>query len=271
MHYEYPLTILTPTYNRAKYLKRLYESLNEQTVKSFQWLVIDDGSTDETEETVHSFTKHTYLVNYKKKPNGGKHTALNYSHPYIKGEMVCIVDSDDWLLPNAVEEILKMKQKYFKTDSILMFVFLKGYSEKEAVCNTFPDGISISNRIDFIINAHRNGDCCEVVATDELTKYPFPEYADEKFLGEGYLWNRVGFKCKTAYINKVLYICEYLEGGLSKSGRRLRIKCPKGGMENCNSFFYSSDCNRIDKTVLRKEAILFVCYGKFANIVMSRS
>ena len=126
MEYTLPLTIITPSYNRGNYLKRLYDSLVNQNNHHFQWLIIDDGSTDDTERAVESFDNKLFALDYYKKKNGGKHTALNYSHPYIKGELVCIVDSDDWLLPEAVDKILERKREFFQSGNVKMLSFLRG-------------------------------------------------------------------------------------------------------------------------------------------------
>jgi len=266
MTYSKCITILTPTYNRADYLGRLYESLVSQTNQDFQWLVIDDGSTDETEKIVSSFKGHSFELVYKKKKNGGKHTALNYSHPYIDGQFVCIVDSDDYLLPDAINCITSKINQYSSKRNIKVLVFQRGNAYYEPLCDSFGTDDIISNNIDFIVNGKRTGDCCEVISSDVLKEFPFPEYENEKFLGEGYLWCHEGFLYDTVYIPRVIYICEYLEGGLSKSGRKLRLMCPKGGMANCNAFFNSSNNRKVRKDILRKKAILFVCYGKFSGL-----
>jgi len=266
MEYEYELTILTPSYDRAGLLPKLYSSLNAQTIKDFQWLIIDDGSTDGTEDVVDRFVNEGYAIDYHKKANGGKHTALNYSHQYIRGAAVCIVDSDDRLLPDAVEKILARKKEYFNGKNVRSLTFLRGKTPNDPLCGNFPEGPEVSNHIEFRINGHRKGDCCEIIDTTVFKEFPFPEHPGERFLGEGYLWNNAGFKYDTVYIPEILYICEYLEGGLTRSGRSLRIRCPLGGMDNSNSFFGSGEGRTVDPKTLRKEAMLFVCYGKFAGL-----
>lgn len=259
------LTIITPAYNRSQTLPTLYKSLCSQTVQDFQWLIIDDGSTDGTENLVNQFEGHEFKLDYYKKINGGKHTALNYAHSYIDSELCCIVDSDDWLLPDAVSTILETKKEYETKNNIKLFTFLRGRSENDPINKSFPDKPVISNHIDFRINGQRGGDCFEVLYTDVLKEFPFPEHEGERFLGEGYLWNNAGFRYDTVYVPKVIYICEYLEGGLTKSGRLLRLKCPLGGMDNCNSFFETLNGRSCNSKILRKESMLFVCYGKFAG------
>ena len=108
------LAIFTPTYNRADTLKNLYESLKNQTNKSFVWYIIDDGSTDETEETVKNFINDDFEIIYQKKQNGGKHTAINFGIKFVREELTFIVDSDDSLTSDAVETIHSDWKKFSK-------------------------------------------------------------------------------------------------------------------------------------------------------------
>lgn len=265
MNYKYPLTILTPTYNRKDTMKNLYDSLANQTYKNFQWLIIDDGSVDGTGKFIETLPYQEFEIEYHYKDNGGKHTALNYSHSFIKGKLICIVDSDDWLLPNAISKIIETWELYCSLENVKCLTFLKGKNLREAMNCNFPKEPTLSNHIEFRVNGARRGDCCEVLMSDVLKEFPFPEYKGETFLGEGYLWNHIGFRYQTVYINEIIYICEYMEGGLTKSGRRLRLQSPKGGMENSNSFMEIHSFPKVIPRILRKEAWLFICYGKFAG------
>lgn len=272
MCYKYSITILTPTFNRGREIKKLYQSLVNQTNQNFQWLIIDDGSTDNTKNIVESMSEGEFKLDYYRKNNGGKHTALNFSHRYILGELVCIVDSDDWLIGDAIQRIVERKNEFFTDENVKMLSFLRGVTPDEPLCNSFPPNPVVSNHIDFRINSNRRADCCEIVTTDVFKEFPFPEHSGEKFLGEGVLWNGAGFKYDTVYIPEVIYICQYLDGGLTKSGRRLRLSCPLGGMDNSNSYFVKKNTehlanNRIVKpSILKKEAWLFICYGKLAGM-----
>lgn len=271
MEYRYPLTILTPTYNRRHTIVKLYESLKRQSVKNFQWLVVDDGSVDDTRDYFQDVIKDEEIViEYYYKENGGKHTALNFSHPYIKGELLCIVDSDDYLADNAIEKILTNWKNYKNNDNICGMTFLKGYDKNCSVSKNCNDGISVvSNHIKYRVNDERKGDYCEVIRSNLFNSISFPVFSNEKFLSESYLWNKIGFEYDTVYINEIIYICEYLEGGLTKAGRRLRIQCPYGGMEDCKTYFEKNDKRKVKLKILIKEAWLFICYGKFAGLKMS--
>lgn len=257
------LTIVTPTYNRANRLKKCYQSLCEQTLKDFQWLIIDDGSNDETAKLIEEIGDENNLfgIDYYKKENGGKHTALNYAHQYIKGEYVLVLDSDDYLCLEAVEKILLYWCKYDTNEKISIISFrkkdTKGYIVgNEERCEEFQ-----GNHIKYRINSNKQGDQCEVFRRELLKKFPFPVFENEKFLGEDYLWVHAAHEFDTVYINQAIYVCEYLEDGLSKSGRRMRIQNPNGGM--VHGGLYLSEKFSLKYRI--KGMILYIAYALFAK------
>ena len=253
------LTVLTVTYNRAFLLKQCFESLCAQTCKDFEWLIVDDGSTDETQRVVEEFQvcNNGFPIYYYKKENGGKHTGLNYSHPYIHGTWTIMLDDDDTLTPDAVECILPYCSKYDAEDKIGCLSFQKGSKENKAFVDWGENGDIVSNAIDFRINARRFGDCAEVIKSNVLRKYPFPQFENERFLLEDHLWIRSAYEYDTVYIRKIIYIAEYQEAGLTKSGKSMRIKNPLGGVYSCGLYF-----NRRFKFPIRlRKAILFNVYA----------
>lgn len=256
------VTILTPTYNRVNTLPKLFDSLNKQTYQHFQWLVIDDGSIDETETYFKSLPDVEFEIEYYKKQNGGKHTALNAAHPYIKGEVVVIVDSDDYLLPEAVETISREWPEYATCNNICGMSYFKGFADGTHLSVENAEDVYIDDDISYRVNNSKiKGDRCEVVRTDLFKKYPFPVFEGEKFISEDMLWNTLAMNYKTVYRNKLLYICEYLEGGLSKSGRKLRLQCGNSMMTVTKTYL-------INRVVLRrriKATWLFICYAMCAN------
>ena len=255
------LSIVTPTYNRAKLLGTCYESLLRQSDCDFEWIIVDDGSTDDTEAVVNTFQTDNFSVTYVKKENGGKHTALNVSHMYIQGEYVLILDSDDALIHTAVEEVRKGWEEYADQENIGLVVFLRGSSEEDPKAYAKKEKVPVDILRYKRVCVH-SSDCCEVIRTELFKRYPFPVFAGEKFLSEGALWNRLAKTHKCVYINKVIYLCEYLEGGLTKSGRAMRIRNPRGGM-------YSSELCMGPNNFLKpriKKGILFCCYGFFSGM-----
>lgn len=256
------LSIVTPTYNRAELLERCYRSLVEQTCYDFEWIIVDDGSKDNTKEVVQSFIErnNTFPITYVWKENGGKHTALNASHLYIHGEYILILDSDDRLTPDAVETVLEEWGTYKKNTEIGILTFYRQNDKGEIFAYS-----SSERKIVDIVRHKRvcvhSSDCCEVIRTELFKKYPFPVFENERFLAETALWNRVALECKCLYPGKGIYIGEYLEGGLSDSGRMMRLKNPLGGM-------YTSHLRMHKKCFMAeriKATLLYICYGKCAG------
>ena len=163
------LTIITPTYNRAHTIFRCYESLLRQSNTEFEWIVVDDGSTDETQELFSTFNTDRFPVIKLHKANGGKHTALNAAHPHIHGEYVLILDSDDYLVKTAVEEVLKAWERFDNDESVGIVTFLKGISEDQPVC-TVADYDTPVDIMRYRRQKHYGSDCCEVIRTELFRK-----------------------------------------------------------------------------------------------------
>lgn len=262
------LTILTPTFNRGQELMRLYESLKKQTCKEFVWLVVDDGSRDNTREKVTAWEKEgILLIRYLPKENGGKHTALNAGISAIESVLTFIVDSDDWLPENAVETILHYHGKYSNTPGLCGYSFLRFYPDGRVNDAFFPENEKIDTYVNARINGGIAGDKAEVFFTEVLKKYPFPVFKDEKFLPEDLVWVRMSGPYQMVHINECIYISEYLEGGLTKSGRKMKMKSPKG--MTARSLAYLQDEKVCGKAKL-KMMLLYQVYGRLAGYSYSR-
>ena len=256
------LTVLTATYNRGLLLSKCYESLCRQTCKDFEWLIVDDGSVDNTKEVVGKLgEKSVFPIFYIRKGNGGKHTALNYSHPYIHGRYLLMLDDDDVLTPDAVETVLKDWKLYDSNKKIGCLSYQKGGRDLKPLVKWGEKNPILSNTIDFRVNACRNGDCAEVIRTKMFLEYPAPVFDGERFLPEDFLWINSAFKYDTVYISKIIYLCEYREDGLTKTKNLNRFKNPLGGMYTCNLYFNS----QISVYVQLKKAILYDCYALYTG------
>lgn len=223
------ISIITPTYNRESYLERLYNSLVRQTCKNFEWLVIDDGSQDNTEELINKFIKDESLnIKYYRQDNAGKHIAVNKGIDLAIGDYIFILDSDDYLTDKAIE-IINEKSKTIDSDpSIAGLGFNKGYTEEELVGATFSEEYLDASSIDRKKN-NILGDKLEVFKSSILKKNKFPYYPNEKFMSEIVLWTRIasqGYKLR--WYNDIVYICEYLEDGLTSNNNKMLEQSPKG-------------------------------------------
>ena len=256
------ITILTPTYNRVYTLERLYNSLLNQTNKNLEWVIVDDGSTDNTMELVNKFISEKKIkINYYYKKNGGKHTAINYGVKKIKTDYVLILDSDDYLLDDCVDEVLNKWNKYSDNMMIGCLSFLKIYDNGKTVGKKYMENEVISNHIDFRYNRNLLGDMCEVFKTSVLKKYPFPVFENERFLSEAIVWNKIALEYDTVYINYPIYVCEYLLDGLTTNSLRLRYQNPIGALENANMFLNK----RFKFSIRIKNAILYDGFSLIAH------
>ena len=257
------LTVLTTTYNRGDNLVNLYNSLYIQKEFDFKWLIIDDGSKDKTKEIVENFKTDRFEIKYIYKENRGKHTALNLAFGYLDTELVIIVDSDDILVPDATSQIINDWNKYKDRLNICGLVYKrKGINEKN-ISETFKEREFEENYNNYIINQGIKGDKAEVFRCDILKRYKFPEFKGEKFVGEGVMWSKIARNYNMIFIDKAIYVCEYLNNGLTKSGRKLRINNPYGGMFHAEE--YMEDKIYTFK-VREKNTILYMIYARFAKI-----
>lgn len=253
------LTILTPSYNRAALLPRLYESLKKQSCKQFEWLLVDDGSHDETGQLAADWQAENRIAfRYVRKENGGKHTALNAGIASVETKLVFIVDSDDWLPENAVETILRYHERYKEREGICGYSFLRFYPDGQVNEAFFPENEKVDTYVNVRINGHIGGDKAEVFFADILKRYPFPVFGAEKFLPEDLVWVQLSGPYKMVHINECIYISEYLEGGLTKSGRKMKLRSPRGMM--ARSFAYLQD-ETVDGRTKLKMALLYDVYG----------
>ena len=258
------ITVLTPTFNRGGGLQSLWDSLQKQTVKEFEWLVVDDGSTDGTKNLITKLQeKSDFPIRYIYKSNGGKHTALNVGIQTICSELTFIVDSDDCVTDDAVESILKIHKKYRSQNNICGYAFLRAFPDGKVNGKKFDVNEKIGSYIDVRVNGDDTGaDKAEVFKTHCLKEFPFPEYPNEKFLGEDLVWVRMARKYEMVHINKAIYVGNYLEDGSTNNRRKHNIASPIGCMHRAEEFM-ESDL----KTRYRiKGGLQYIVYGRFAGV-----
>ena len=218
------ITVLTPTYNRAKTLPRVYKSLLAQTVKNFVWLIIDDGSTDNTKELVEKWIAENKLsIEYHYKENGGKHTAMKMAYELTQTKYLLAIDSDDELTADAVNVFLNEWKEIEKDGFESQFAEISGLTfsnDGNLIGNfTFPAGINQidSNWHEMVLRFQNNNEhvvCWNTEKLRECVQIPVDFWLSDKvnFFDERTLWARIGRKYKTRYINKMLRIYHY-DGG----------------------------------------------------------
>lgn len=211
------LTIFTPTYNRKHTLNKLYDSLCNQTAQNFEWLIVDDGSTDNTKDIVENWTKQGKIpIRYIYQENQGKSAAHNIGVLNSNKDYFCCVDSDDYLSNDAVEEIINGIKKS-KQNSLCIGVV----AYKKNVCDKNFKMINASNKFltsAEIYNKYKyKGELLYAHKTELLKNFLFPKFLGEKFVPEDYLFDCLDNEGRVYLINKVLYHYEYLMDGYSQN------------------------------------------------------
>ncbi len=223
------VTVFTPTYNRAYIIEKLYSSLKRQTNMNFEWLVVDDGSTDNTEEVFAKWIAKNDLFNirYYKKSNGGKHTAINKGLELAKGKLFFTVDSDDYLTDDAIEKIITWEAELPKDKKYCGFAGNLGTEQKVTPNNLFESEHIDGTAFDRYNQA--DGERALVFYTDIHRNYTYPVFENEKFMTEAVAWNRMandGYLIR--FYNDIIWIYEYMSDGLTKAGKSIFLHNPMG-------------------------------------------
>ena len=228
------LTIFTPTYNRAHTLPRLYASLLKQDNKDFEWIVVDDGSTDETKDLFEEWMNNNngFPIRYQVIVHGGKQRAINWGVSLSQGFLFFIVDSDDYLTPGAVSFIFDAYSLLPRDSSFVGLSGLKG----DINGHPLGKGFHVVNNVTWVdasnIERKRIGldaDMAEVFLTEVLLHYPFPVWKGETFTPEDVVWDKIaldGYKLR--WYNRIICVCDYQKGGLSDSFWKLLKDNPMG-------------------------------------------
>ncbi|MBQ9729959.1 MAG: glycosyltransferase family 2 protein [Clostridia bacterium] len=229
------LTVFTPTYNRAHCLSRGYEALKRQTSKDFVWLVIDDGSTDNTKELVSAWQKQEngFEIRYVYKENGGLYTGYNKAIEHADTPLCVCVDSDDYLVDDAVEKVVRFWQEN-GSEEYAGIVALDAYENGEIIGDKMPEQKTI-NFIDLAIGKYKgkNGDKKNFVRTDLYKSVaPMKEFPEERDFNPHYLHLKISKTHDFLVLNEPLCIVEYQPDGMTNSIFKNYLRSPKGFRES---------------------------------------
>ncbi len=262
------ITVFTPTYNRRDTLKRLYESLVRQGDAELTWLVIDDGSTDNTKDIIDGFKKEKKIkIIYIYKENGGKMSAVNLAHEKCQTEYMITIDSDDMMADNFIKQAKDDLLMIDKVDEIAGIVYLTARQSKhdEIVGTRLPDDGTICKFYELYRKYYCTGDKCAIWKTKVLKKYAFPIIEGERFVPDAYLMNQISKKYDIMTMNRIGTIIEYREDGYSDDYFNLVKKNPKG------TRLYYRELYGIEKSLYNIYAyVLFSIYAKIGLSVMVR-
>ena len=256
------LTIFTPAYNRAHTLHLGYEALLRQTCKDFEWLIIDDGSTDNTRELVARWIKENKIsIRYHYQENQGMHGAHNTAYRLIDTELNTCIDSDDYMPDDAVEKIVTFWKKY-GNDKVAGMIGLDQTIQGKIIGTTFPKELKETTLFGFYENGGK-GDKKLVYRTDIIKRYPeYPIFRGEKYVGLAYKYYCVDENYPLLTMNDVLCIVEYQEDGSSMNMYKQYWKNPKGFA------FYRKKEMQITRNWKRK---FMVCIHYVSSSIMAKN
>lgn len=234
------ITVFTPTYNRAYCLHKCYESMLRQTCKNFDWLIIDDGSTDGTKELVEKWISYNpeFNIRYIYKENGGMHTAYNLAYENIETELSMNIDSDDYLTDTAIADILSFWTKN-KRKNIGGIYALDQYANGNIVGVSFPDDLKEFcgwgyKQIFYNSNGKKKcfknqGDKKFIGVTEIIKKYPpIPVFDGEKYYSLYFKQHLIERDYNILIMNKPVCVVEYMEDGSSRNMYHQYVRNPKG-------------------------------------------
>lgn len=231
------LSIVTGTYNRAKLLPNLYKSLVKNRGKDIkiQWLIMDDGSTDQTLELVKKWKQEDKIkIDYFFQENQGKMKAINNVMDKVEGDLVIECDSDDYFMPNAFEKIKKEYEEN-KEENIYAFCFLKYNTKGKNMGNDFKN--RITTMFDLYFKEGEDGEKCLVFYTDIRKRYQYELEKHEKFITEARMHHKMDLQNKIICSNQPIMICEYQEDGYTQNIKKQLQENPYGYYEYFKEIF----------------------------------
>lgn len=221
------VTVFTPTYNRAHTLEACYESLCRQTSVEFIWIIVDDGSIDETSTLINMWISEDIIkIKYYWQPNQGKHIAFNTGVSMADGELFLCLDSDDILLDNAIEVIIK---KWGNSNNHYAgMIACKSNMKGLVVGSMLPEKLNASTVYDLYNIFRVQGDKLMIFNANIIKKYQYPVIEGEKFVTEAFIYDQIDKNYEWLLLNEVLYQCEYLSDGYTANDKQLLLRNPKG-------------------------------------------
>lgn len=224
------ITVFTPTYNRAYCLHQCYESLVDQTNTDFVWLIIDDGSTDNTSELVAGWINQGKVdIKYHYKENGGMHSAHNEAYDKIETELSVCIDSDDFMPVDAIDKILSKWADVRNKNEVAGLIGLDSYKNGKIIGGRFPEGLHETTLEDLHYKYKIFGDKKLVLRMEVVNLYNrYPIFDNERFVPLGTLYLQIDKTYKLICLDEVLCIVEYMDDGSSRNIFKQYMRHPKG-------------------------------------------
>lgn len=229
------ITVFTPTYNRGYIIDKLYNSLKNQTINNFEWLVVDDGSDDKTEELFEKWLReeNKFKIIYKKTSNQGLNRAVNLGIKLASGNYFFRIDSDDFLKNDCIEKLYSWIENIKGEENVIGVAGIRGTIEDMPIKGVYPN---VDEKLGYreCTDLERakydlDADMYEAYKIEILRENPLPVWEDEKFCPEQVLFNELALKgYKIRFYNQIIATCEYRTDGLTKGSQKLIARNPMG-------------------------------------------
>ncbi len=261
------VSVVTPTYDRSAFLPRLHESLVAQTFEDFEWVVVDDGSTDGTGELIRGLKERSrFPIRYLWQPNGGRHIALNRGVQEARGEYCAVIDSDDWYPPDALERMI-LHWDSMSREERERFANVEGLCTSgngmSAPVRELPQAVLDTDNFSIIAKYHVKGDKKGMYRTSVLREFPFPAQP-RTFIPEGTVFFQIAERYQSRFVNEIWGFNEYQPGGLSQK-IATNNKAFAYGFRLFNKTLLSLELEK-PKTLLFKAYVNFVRYSMHEGI-----
>jgi glycosyltransferase involved in cell wall biosynthesis len=226
---RFTFTVFTPTYNRRATLPRAFASLSAQTLKDFEWLVVDDGSTDDTGALIASLAAEAdFPVSYLRQENAGKHVALNRAAIAARGRLFATLDSDDEYVPTALERFL-WHWNAIPDPERNRFAGVAGLcidTDGNLIGTPFPADVIDSDYLEIRTRHGVKGDKAGFATTESVLEFPFPEVQGERYVTEALVYNRIARRYRVRFVNEPIMVKEYRPEGISKQVKATLARSP---------------------------------------------
>lgn len=229
------ISIFTPVFNRAHTIERVYRSLLLQNHKCFEWIVVDDGSVDGIEHIIRDMLASApFPIKFVSQPNQGKHVAHNRALDLARGRYFLILDSDDWLVPKATDLLLAAVEDVEQIgQNVVGFSMLSLLEDGAILGEKFPRDRWIGRFYEYIDAFNIKGDKQNIVRTDILRLFRYPEFEGELQVAPGLIWNRICGTYEFLHLNVPIQKVDYQPDGLSAKIVRMQALSP-----NSTELFY---------------------------------
>ena len=255
------LTVITTTYNRAYCLHQVYESLLRQTSGDFLWMIIDDGSSDNTRELVRQWTAENKVeIEYYYKENGGMHTARNLAYEKVHTLLNVIIDSDDWMTDDAVEKIVSFWNQY-GSDRYSGIISDNIGRDGNLIASPLPEGIASCTVTDLFHKYKVKGDKKLIYRSELTRKYPYPEFPGEKFYPASYKFLMLDLEYEMLLMPEFTCVVDYNEDSMSRHKFEQYHSCCRGFAHYRNAMIGISHSPKY----MMKEMIHYIAESRMAE------